>query len=93
MDPIHTVKPEGSTTLVVEFILVTGATNFILRIEAANGFFRMDIVSSSPAMIKNLTPYTNYTLIVMAVNTAGISQPSLPVTAKTGIVVCHVICE
>lgn len=93
MDPIQTVKPEDSRTLVAEFILVSGATNYIIRIETAEGFFRVDIVSSTPAKIKNLTPYTGYMLSIMAANSGGLSQPSLPVTAKTGIVVCHIICE
>lgn len=77
----------------IEFNSVAGATNYIIRIEAANGFFRLDTVSSSPAKIENLTPYTGYTLRIMAKNFKGVSQPSRPVTAKTGIVVCHVICE
>lgn len=88
MDPIHTVKPKDSRTLMVSFNLRTGATHYIIRIQNANGFFREDTVSSSPAEIKSLMPYTEYTLSIMAVNSGGQSQPSLPVTAKTGMVIC-----
>lgn len=89
MDPIQTVKPKDSRTLMVSFSLKTGATHYIIRVQNANGFFREDTVSSSPAEIKSLTPYTEYTLSIMAVNSGGHSQPSLPVTAKTGTVVCQ----
>uniref|UniRef100_A0A3Q3VL23 Fibronectin type-III domain-containing protein n=1 Tax=Mola mola TaxID=94237 RepID=A0A3Q3VL23_MOLML len=83
MDPIHTVKPTDSQTLMVSFSLKTGATHYIIRVQNANGFFREDTVSSFPVEIKSLTPYTEYTLSIMAVNSGGRSQPSLPVTAKT----------
>ncbi|XP_070765571.1 fibronectin type III domain-containing protein 7-like [Enoplosus armatus] len=83
MDPIQTVKPKDSRTLMAGFSLRTGATHYIIRVQNANGFYREDTVSSSPAEIKSLTPYTEYTLSVMAVNSGGRSQPSLPVTAKT----------
>lgn len=85
MDPIHTVKPTDSQTLMVSFSLKTGATHYIIRVQNANGFFREDTVSSFPVEIKSLTPYTEYTLSIMAVNSGGRSQPSLPVTAKTGM--------
>lgn len=93
MDPIQTVKPVDSRTIVAEFNLETGASNYIIRIQNANGFFREDTVSSSPAEIKHLTPYTDYTLSIMAANSGGRSQPSLPVAAKTGTVVCHITCK
>ncbi|XP_059197816.1 fibronectin type III domain-containing protein 7-like [Centropristis striata] len=83
MDPIQTVKPKDSKTLMAEFNLRTGATHYLIRIQNANGFYREDTVSSSPAEIKSLTPYTEYSLSIMAVNNGGQSQPSLPVTAKT----------
>uniref|UniRef100_A0A3Q1JNA5 Fibronectin type-III domain-containing protein n=1 Tax=Anabas testudineus TaxID=64144 RepID=A0A3Q1JNA5_ANATE len=83
MDPIQTVKSKNSRTLVAEFSLQTGATNYIIRVQNADGFFREDTVSSSPAEIQNLTPYTDYTLSIMSMNSGGRSQPSLPVTAKT----------
>lgn len=89
MDPIQTVKPKESRTLMADFSLRTGATHYIIRVQDANGFYREDIVSSTPAEIKSLTPYTEYTLSVMSVNSGGRSQPSLPVTAKTGTVVSH----
>lgn len=88
MDPIQTVKPKDSTTLIADFGAQTGATNYIIRIQDANGFFREDTVPSSPAKIESLTPYTEYSLSIMAVNSGGQSQPSLPRTAKTGTVVC-----
>nr|XP_046247873.1 fibronectin type III domain-containing protein 7-like [Scatophagus argus] len=83
MDPIKTVKPKDSTTLMVDFGLRTGATHYIIRVQNADGFYREDTVSSSPAEIESLTPYTEYTLSIMAVNGGGRSQPSLPVTGKT----------
>ncbi|XP_044056308.1 fibronectin type III domain-containing protein 7-like [Siniperca chuatsi] len=85
MDPIQTVKPKDSRTLIAGFSLRTGATHYIIRVQNANGFFREDSVSSSPAEIKSLTPYTEYTLSIMAANSGGRSQPSLPVTAKTAL--------
>lgn len=84
MDPIEEVKPKDSTTLMVTFGLKSGATHYFIRITNDDGFFREDTVSSSPAEIKSLSPYTEYTLNIMAGNSAGHSQPSLPVTAKTG---------
>ncbi|XP_071342597.1 fibronectin type III domain-containing protein 7-like isoform X1 [Trachinotus anak] len=83
MDPVQTVKPKDSRTLMAEFTLITGATHYIIRIQDSSGFFREDTVSSSPTEIQSLTPYTEYTLSIMAVNSGGRSQPSLPVTAKT----------
>ncbi|XP_039985286.1 fibronectin type III domain-containing protein 7-like [Xiphias gladius] len=83
MDPIQAVKPKDSRTLMAEFTLRTGATHYVIRIQNSNGFYREDTVSSSPTEIRSLTPYTEYTLSIMAVNSGGRSQPSLPVTAKT----------
>lgn len=90
MEPIKAVKPKDSRTLMAEFNLQTGATYYIIRIENTNGFFREDSVTSSPAEIKNLCAYTEYSLSIMAANSVGRSQPSTPVTAKTGTVVCQV---
>lgn len=87
MDPIETVKAKDSKTLIVEFGLKSGATEYIIRVQNDNGFFREDTVSSSPAEIQSLTPYTEYTLSIMAVKGGSRSQPSIPVTAKTGTVV------
>lgn len=92
MDPISEVKPKDSTTLMVTFSLKSGATHYIIRITNNDGFFREDTVSSSPAELKSLSPYTEYTLKIMAGNSVGHSQPSLPVIAKTGrlfIRICH----
>lgn len=87
MDPIQSVKPKNSRTLMVDFNLNSGASHYIIRIQNSNGFFREDRVSSSPAEIQSLMPYTEYALSIMAVNIGGRSQPSAAVTAKTGMVV------
>lgn len=84
MEPILTVKSLDSTTLTVEFNLRNGVSHYIIRVENSNGFFREVVASSSPAEIESLVPYTQYSLSIMAVNTAGRSQPSIPVTGKTG---------
>ncbi|XP_035503135.1 fibronectin type III domain-containing protein 7-like [Scophthalmus maximus] len=83
MDPIQTVKPKDSRTLMVEFTSKTGATHYIVRVQDSNGFLREDTVSSSPAEIQSLTPYSEYTLSIMAVSGGGRSQPSPSETAKT----------
>ncbi|XP_053178492.1 fibronectin type III domain-containing protein 7-like [Scomber japonicus] len=83
MDAIQAVKPKDSQTLMLDFNLKTGATHYIIRVQSANGFYREDTVSSSPAEIKSLTPYTEYTLSTLAVNSGGRSQPSPSVTEKT----------
>uniref|UniRef100_A0A672I5S8 Fibronectin type-III domain-containing protein n=1 Tax=Salarias fasciatus TaxID=181472 RepID=A0A672I5S8_SALFA len=90
MDPIQVVKPQDSRTLIVEFNPNPLASHYIIRIQDTNGLFREDTVSSSPAQIASLTPYTEYFLSVLAVNNAGRSQPSPSVTVKTGTVVHHV---
>lgn len=87
MDPIQSVKPKNSRTLMVDFNLKSGASQYIIRVQNGNSFFREDRVSSSPAEIQSLVPYTEYTLSIMAVNSGGRSQPSAPVTAKTGMLV------
>lgn len=92
MDAIQSVKPKDSQTLMLDFNLKMGATQYIIRVQSANGFYREDTVSSSPAEIKSLTPYTEYTLSTLAVNSGGRSQPSPPVTEKTGTVVWHSMC-
>ncbi|XP_061883602.1 fibronectin type III domain-containing protein 7-like isoform X1 [Entelurus aequoreus] len=83
MDPIQKVKPMDSETLIVEFNSVTGATHYIVRVQNADGFYREDTVYSSPAEIASLAAYTEYTLSIMAGNSGGRSQPSLPATGKT----------
>lgn len=91
MDPIEDVKPKDSRTLIAAFQPKTGATEYVIRIQNSNGFHREDTVSSSPAKIQNLTPYTEYELSVMAVNGGGRSLPPAPVTAKTSNVVSFTI--
>lgn len=86
MDPIQKVKPKDSQTLIVEFNMVTGATHYIVRIQSYDGFYREDTIYSSPAEISSLTPYTAYTLSIMAVNSGGRNQHSPSVTGKTGTV-------
>lgn len=93
MNPIEEVKPKDSTTLMVTFGLKSRATHYLIRITNDDGFFREDTVSSSPAEIKSLSPYTEYTLNIMAGNSGGRSQPSLPVTAKTGRLFDGVCCQ
>ncbi|XP_017578738.2 fibronectin type III domain-containing protein 7 [Pygocentrus nattereri] len=75
-----------SDSITVEFSAVSGATSYILRAENERGFFSETVVPSSPGTVLNLSPYTNYTLSVMSVNSGGRSQPSIPVQAKTVIV-------
>ena len=84
MDPIDVVKAEDSTTLKVEFTPVAGATGYIIRIENNAGFFREDHVTSSPAQLGSLEPYTAYSLSIISKNADGRSQPSTSVEGKTG---------
>ncbi|KAM3876349.1 fibronectin type III domain-containing protein 7-like [Diretmus argenteus] len=83
MDPIETVKPKDSRTMIVVFSQKPSATHYIIRIENAAGYFAEETVTSSPAEIQSLTPYTDYSLSIMAENSGGRNQPSLPVEAKT----------
>ncbi|XP_016340064.1 fibronectin type III domain-containing protein 7-like [Sinocyclocheilus anshuiensis] len=74
-----------SQSITVEFTSVSGATSYILRAETNDGSFFSEIsVPGSPGTVTNLQPYTDYTLSVMSVNSAGRSQPSISVEAKTG---------
>ncbi|XP_036412617.1 fibronectin type III domain-containing protein 7 [Colossoma macropomum] len=75
-----------SDSITVEFSAVFGATSYILRAENDGGFFSETVVPSSPGTVLNLSPYTDYTLSVMSVNSGGRSQPSIPVQAKTVVV-------
>ncbi|KAF4097008.1 hypothetical protein G5714_022977 [Onychostoma macrolepis] len=73
-----------SQRITVEFTSVSGATSYILRAETNDGSFFSEIsVPGSPGTVTNLQPYTDYTLSVMSVNSAGRSQPSVSVEAKT----------
>ncbi|KAL1249579.1 hypothetical protein QQF64_020584 [Cirrhinus molitorella] len=73
-----------SQSITVEFTSVSGAISYILRAETSDGSFFTEIsVPSSPGTVTNLQPYTDYTLSVMSVNSAGRSQPSISVEAKT----------
>lgn len=75
-----------SQSITMEFTSVSGATSYILRAETNDGSFFSEIsVPGSPGTVTNLQPYTDYTLSVMSVNSAGRSQPSISVEAKTGI--------
>lgn len=73
-----------SPSITVEFTEVSGATSYVLRAETSDGSFFTEIpVSSSPGTVTGLQPYTLYSLSVMSVNSAGRSQPSVSVEAKT----------
>lgn len=83
---IKMASSKESRKITVEFTDVSGATSYILRAETNDGSFLSEIpVPSSPGTVTNLQPYTDYTLSVMSVNSAGRSQPSISVEAKTGI--------
>lgn len=91
MDPVQTVKPKDSQTLMVEFSLKTGVTHYIMRVQNDEGLFREETVYSSPAEVESLSPYTEHTLSVMAANSGGRSQPSPAVTARTRMFVCPIM--
>ncbi|XP_061151715.1 fibronectin type III domain-containing protein 7 [Syngnathus typhle] len=73
-----------SDSITVEFAEVAGATSYNLRAVFQSGdFFSESVVSSSPATVVGLQPYTNYRLSVMSINSGGRSQPSHPIQVKT----------
>ncbi|CAL8268066.1 unnamed protein product [Arctogadus glacialis] len=80
---IDNVKAQDSSTLIVAFTPVGGATGYQLRVENAQGYFSEEAVASSPALVGSLLPYTTYSVSIMAVNSAGRSQPSSSVEART----------
>ncbi|XP_056126688.1 fibronectin type III domain-containing protein 7 [Rhinichthys klamathensis goyatoka] len=81
---IEMASSKESQSITVEFTEVSGATSYILRAETNDGSFFSEIpVPTSPGTVTNLQPYTDYTLSVMSVNSAGRSQPSISVEAKT----------
>ncbi|TRZ00552.1 hypothetical protein DNTS_008546 [Danionella cerebrum] len=81
---IMVASSKESRSITVEFTSVSGATSYILRAETTDGSFFSEVpVPSSPGTVTNLQPYTDYTLSVMSVNSAGRSQPSPSVEAKT----------
>ncbi|KAM4722869.1 fibronectin type III domain-containing protein 7 [Rhinophrynus dorsalis] len=71
-----------STSITVEWPVVPGATNYLVRAEDGVSFFET-IVSSSPGTVTGLQPATTYKITVRSINPAGKSQPSLPKTATT----------
>ena len=77
------VKAQDSTTLIVEFTPVSGASGYLLRVENAQGHFSEEPVASSPVQVGSLQPHTAYSLSIMAVNSGGRSQPSSRVDATT----------
>ncbi|XP_034036700.1 fibronectin type III domain-containing protein 7-like [Thalassophryne amazonica] len=84
MDPIQTVKPKDSKTMIVVFAERTGATEYVVRVENADGYFKETTVPSSPAEVSYLEPYTEYSFSIMAKNRGGgRTQPSLKVQGKT----------
>lgn len=81
---IKTASSKESQSVTVEFVEVLGASSYILRAETSDGsFFSETYVSGSPGTVVGLQPYTDYTLSVMSVSSAGRSQPSESVQAKT----------
>ncbi|XP_072553287.1 fibronectin type III domain-containing protein 7 [Salminus brasiliensis] len=81
---IKSASSKQSQNMTVEFAEVPGASSYILRAETSDGsFFSETSVPSSPGTVVGLEPYTDYTLSVMSVNSAGRSQPSDFVQAKT----------
>ncbi|XP_066529361.1 fibronectin type III domain-containing protein 7 [Hoplias malabaricus] len=81
---IKTASSKQSQNMTVEFLGVPGATSYILRAETSDGsFFSETSVPGSPGTVVGLQPYTVYTLSVMSVNSAGRSQPSEFIQAKT----------
>ncbi|KAF7660954.1 hypothetical protein LDENG_00272170 [Lucifuga dentata] len=83
MVAIEKVKPDDSSTLIVEFSETTGATHYIIRVQNSNGHFSENSVSSSPAKIQSLTPYTDYSVSIRSAKNDSQSQPSAPMEAKT----------
>ncbi|KAL0201550.1 hypothetical protein M9458_004737, partial [Cirrhinus mrigala] len=65
---IHQAYSKHSDSIIVDYII---------RAENEDGFFSETLVNTSPNTVVGLLPYTQYTLSVM-------SQPSLPVNARTG---------
>ncbi|XP_074507182.1 fibronectin type III domain-containing protein 7 [Sebastes fasciatus] len=81
---IEQAYSKHSDSITVEFTEVSGATSYILRAQSMDGdFFSETSVSSSPATVMELQPFTDYRLNVMSVNSGGRSQPSYPIEAKT----------
>ncbi|XP_051962450.1 fibronectin type III domain-containing protein 7 [Xyrauchen texanus] len=81
---IQVASSKESQSVTVEFTEESGATSYILRAETSDGsFFSETPVVISPGTVTNLQPYTDYTLSVMSVNSAGRSQPSISAQAKT----------
>ncbi|KAJ8011602.1 hypothetical protein DPEC_G00059960 [Dallia pectoralis] len=87
--PVPTINQaysKQSDSMTVEFNEVPGASSYILRAESPVGdFFLETPVAGSPGTVQQLSPYTDYNLSVMSVNSAGRSQPSLDVQGKTGV--------
>lgn len=83
---ITAVSSKQSQSITVEFTQVSGASSYLLRSETSDGSFMSETsVSGSPGTVSGLQPFTDYTLSVLSVNSAGRSQPSVSVQAKTGI--------
>lgn len=85
MDPLVSLKPKDSTTLVLEFVPEAGVSKYIIRVQNQNSqsYFREFEVTASPAEITSLQPYTEYKVSALAANEGGQSQPTAPLTSKT----------
>ncbi|XP_067303453.1 fibronectin type III domain-containing protein 7 [Pseudorasbora parva] len=87
---IGMASSKESKSITVEFTPVSGAASYILRAETNDGSFFSEIpVPMSPGTVTNLQPDTDYILSVMSVNSAGRSQPSIPVGARTVLPAPH----
>ncbi|CAL8256993.1 unnamed protein product [Merluccius merluccius] len=81
---IDRVKALDSTSLMVDFTPVTGATAYRVRVQShGDRSFREVEVHSSPVRIDSLQPYTAYSVSILSVNSGGQSQPSNAVIAMT----------
>ncbi|KAK7901584.1 hypothetical protein WMY93_018353 [Mugilogobius chulae] len=86
IDSVITVTAKDSTTLEMEFTPKAGVSKYIIRAldtQDPPTFIEEVEVTSSPALVPNLQPYTDYKLSIMSANDGGRSQPTAPVTAKT----------
>ncbi|XP_053719565.1 fibronectin type III domain-containing protein 7-like [Synchiropus splendidus] len=83
MDPLTTMKSQDSRSLTLGFEPQTGASHYVVRISGPSGLLREEVVNSVPAVVQDLSPYTVYSLSIMAVNSGGQNQPSESITART----------
>ncbi|XP_063058173.1 fibronectin type III domain-containing protein 7-like [Engraulis encrasicolus] len=81
---IELATSKQSDSITVEFQEVTGGASYLVRTESPDGSFLQTAVSTSPATVQGLQPYTEYIVSLLSLNSlGGQSQPSLPVTVRT----------